>query len=536
VGRSSLVLPFEIMKAVKLLLSVAMSGAVSACAFAQFDGPTPLAWRWSPPAVEYSPDGAPLVANNTVYVAAKNRIFALDAHSGNEKWKFPLDGAQGTFRVQPVTTNKTIIDSTDAGYIYAANAADGTLKWTYQVQQYAVLGQPAAVGNLVLYKKSDNTLNALALDTGKPAWPAPLPIPTGFDGPLLVHGDDVIFADNDNQVYSVNSVTQKVNWKRQFGFLPHDLSPSLFGDNIYMYSGQYLVCLNVIRGYAKWQVNLGQDMEYGPAVSADGMMCATQDGNLFFFDLNGHRANREVVNLGSGPAAQPAAVGSKYLVPTNNGALNLIDPKAGQTLWIYTVRPTVPVAQKAGDAPIFNGKDLIDPRVLTVPAAGPAVLNGTTLLVMCTDASLLAFDPKMGVDLTPPDVDMLYPKPGSLISGTPPMDIVFKVNDEASGVNLNTLKIDVDGKPLDYIVGHDGVAWIHLAMDGKIKSLDDGRRTFTVAASDWMGNETKKTFSVTIDNSLPPLGAPKGLKPGDQGKGGKGGKGGGGGCAGAGIG
>jgi hypothetical protein len=287
----------------------------------------------------------------------------------------------------------------------------------------------------------------------------------------------------------------------------------LFGDNIYLYSGQYLDCLKAASGFAKWQVNLGQNMEFGPAVTAEGMMCVTEDGNLFFFDLNGRRTGvREVISLGSGPAAQPSGVGTKFLVPTNNGALNLIDPHTGKTLWIYAVRPIGGIPQKKGDVPTFNGMDIVDPRILTIPAAGPAVLNGGTMLIMCTDASLLAFDGKLGVDLTPPDADLLFPKPGAQIPGNPPLDIIFKINDEATGVNLSTLKVDVDGTPLTTVVGRDGVGIIHLSNSGPNKGLMDGRRVLTITVSDWIGNLTKKSFSLMVDNTLPPLNAPPGLQ------------------------
>lgn len=524
------------MKALKLLTFGAVAAGLATTAFAQFEGPTPLAWRWAPPKVEYSPDGIPLVVDNSVYVSAQSRIFALDASSGNERWKFPLEPAQGIFRVQPIECKGAIVDVTDAGYFYAANATDGTSRWTFVEQKFAPMGQPVSAGNMVIYKRTNNTLFALNADTGQPAWEKPLAIDRGFNGPLLVHGTDVIFADNNSQMYSVDTVTQKINWKRQFGFLPPNLVPSMFGDNIYLYSGQYLVCLNSVKGFGKWQVNLGQNMEFGPAVSSNGMMCVTEDGKLFFFDLNGRRTGiREVISLGSGPAAQPSAFGTTFLVPTNNGALNLIDGKTGAVQWSFAVRPLGGIAQKKDAKPIFNGRDIIDPRILTVPAAGPAVLSGSTMLIMCNDASLLAFDKNLGVDLTPPDADLLFPRPGAQIPGNPPLDIIFKVNDEATGVNISTLKIDVDGIPLTPIVSRDGVALVHLSIDGPNKALLDGRRVFHIVVSDWMGNETNKTYAVMVDNTLPPLNTPANLQNGGgagKGKGKGGGAGGGGGSIG----
>src|SRR5579885_1392161 len=289
-----------------LLIGTALCG-VSALASAQFDGPTPLAWRWVPPSVDLTPDGQPLVVGPNVYVAAAGRMFCLNATSGNENWKVPLDGAKGEFREQPIISadGKYIVDVTDQGYFYAANVNDGSLKWQYQLlpgRNISPLGQPVAVGSLIVFKQSDDSLNAIYAETGQPAWESTVHVDTGFNGPLIAHGDDVIFADNNNQMYSVNAVSEKINWKERFGFLPPDIVPTLFGDNIYLYSGQYLACINANRGIGKWQVQLDQNMEYGPAVSPDGIMCVTDEGKLYFFDLSGRRALREVVDLGSGPA------------------------------------------------------------------------------------------------------------------------------------------------------------------------------------------------------------------------------------------
>lgn len=520
-----------------LILGVAACGFVNA-AHAQFDGPTPLAWRWVASSVDYSPDNSPLIVGNTLYAAAGSRIYALDVASGNEKWKYPREGATGTFRPQPVLVGDTLVDVTDQGIFYGANIANGDHKWQYKMVRLTTQGQPVSVGKFVVFKQSDDTLMALDAETGKLAWDKSFPVETGFNGPLLVLGNDVIFANNNNEMLSVSAVSEKLNWKRGFGNITPGIMPSLYGENIYMYSGQFLVAVNALRGTGRWQVNLGQDMDYGPAVSGAGMACVTREGKVYFFDLNGHRALREVIDLGSGPACQPAAVGSKYLIPTINGALNLVDPKDGSVLWSYAVRPVVDVPQNKQDMPVYAAGTLIDNRILTVPAAGTPQLVGNTLLVTCEDASVLAFDPKLGVDLTPPDVDMLWPPPGAQTPGTPPLQLVFKVSDEATGVNNSTLKIDIDGTPVTYTATRDGVANVAISYEGNNKPLTDGRHSINVTVSDWMGNVAKKTYSIAIDNQLPPLAPPTGLQ-GNQGggkNGGRGGKGGGGAGGGKGLG
>jgi hypothetical protein len=57
-------------------------------AMAQFDGPAPLAWRWSQ-STTVRPNGSPLVDGNLVYITVGQRMFALDKDTGNQKWKYP---------------------------------------------------------------------------------------------------------------------------------------------------------------------------------------------------------------------------------------------------------------------------------------------------------------------------------------------------------------------------------------------------------------------------------------------------------------
>jgi hypothetical protein len=160
-------------------------------------------------------------------------------------------------------------------------------------------------------------------------------------------------------------------------------------------------------------------------------------------------------------------------------------------------------------------------------------LDGDTMLVLAQDGSLLAFDKNHGVDLTPPSVKMTWPTPGDLVSGQPPLQLVFKIEDEASGINTKTLKILVDGQEMENEFGRDGLAIVRVSSLGKNKPFTDGRKTITVIVADWLGNEARKDFTLVIDNTLRPLTPPAQTQPGQgAGGGGKGGLGGGGGIGG----
>jgi len=178
---------------------------------------------------------------------------------------------------------------------------------------------------------------------------------------------------------------------------------------------------------------------------------------------------------------------------------------------------------------------------IPVSPAGPGLVSGNTLLVLAEDGSLLAFDKDLGVDLTGPAVKMVWPNSGDDVSGQPPLELIFKLEDFASGINEKTIKITINDKPANFRFGRDGYAVVGFsefslaslqAQDKYLanKPLADGPKAIVVEVSDYLGNVTKTTYRLNIDNVLKPLSRDKtnqnGMMGGPGGPGGLG-KGGG---------
>jgi hypothetical protein len=304
---------------------------------------------------------------------------------------------------------------------------------------------------------------------------------------------------------SVSSLTSKIIWTTKFAAIDVDAMPIIQGDTAYINSGNFLVAVNAVTGRGRWQTDLGEPIAFGPAVGPNGVLVVTRDGKGLIYNLNGRRTLKDPVDVGSAPVTVPTAVGEMYLVPTANGAINLVEPKEGKVIWSFVIRPLVPPT--GGNTKVIEAQ-VVDTRLLSVQAAGPAVVAGNTILVLAQDGSLLAFDPETGVDLTPPEAFMVWPMPGSQVSGQPPLELVFKVDDEATGVKIDTLKIDIDGNPVEFTVGRDLVAVVRFSHSGPNKPLMDGRKVINLSVEDWMGNVQKKSYSLSIDNMLPPLQRP----------------------------
>lgn len=531
------------------LLAAGLASIVAASmAYADFDGPAPLAWRWVQP-TNATVKGSPLIDGDSVYVAVGQRAFALDKATGNQKWRFPLvDPIDGYFIGAPVNMNGTLVITADNHKIYGVDAATGQQKWAY-LSRPAFIGAAVKAGKYVAVARNDQSIMAINPEDGTPVWvdsetkeERPIKMIYGITGQLTTAGDDVLVTDNNNELVSLNMVTKKPNWTANFTTLDYTAQPTVVGDLIVINSGQYLTGVRTETGRGAWQIPLGYSVKVGPAVSGEGIFIVDENGSCVYYDMNGRRVTKQPIELGSFPLARPAVSGKMFIVPTTNGALNLVDPMTGKVTWSYLMRPMGVFYTESGSSNNNNpgiGKGSgsntqnAPDRIWTVQAAGTPVVSGDTLLVLARDGSLLAFDKNTGVDLTPPSVTMSWPHPGDQVNGES-LEVLFKIEDEASGINDPTLKITVDGSPLDVEFGREGVASARFSLASKNKPLTNGRKVFHVTVSDWMGNTANQDYVLTIDNNLPKTvrpttpnnnngsGAPG--KPG--GRGGKGGFGG----------
>jgi outer membrane protein assembly factor BamB len=490
--------------------------------------------------------GSPVIDGDTVFVAVGNRMFSLDRTSGNQKWRFPLvEGVPGYFRAGPVLVDGVLAAAADNGLVYGVDADTGQSKWAYP-SPVPIIGQPIAVGRMIVLQLTDNTLMAIKAEDGTPAWSNPYRVFAGVNGGMAAHQDSLYYMTQAGDLVCMSVNTTKHLWTKRFPVIFGDSKPVIFGDLVYLNNGTWISALSAITGSPRWQQNVGEQLAYSPAVSPSGTFVVSLDGKAYCFDYSTGRAKyRQPVELNSVPAVSPSAVDAHFLAPTTNGALNLLDATSGEIVWSFLIRPLVSGLTVSGSnaggggtpgrggAP-QGGGGTEDVKVLAIPASGQAVLAGQTLFVQAQDGSLLAFDRKMGVDKTGPAVEMLWPYSGEMVSGQPPLEMIFKITDEATGVNENTLKIMVAGSEVEYDYGRDGFAVVRVSLIGKNKPLRNGRNEITISVSDWMGNKTESYYSLTIDNTLPPLATPGRAQtggvgaPGSGGGGGRGGRGGGG--------
>lgn len=520
--------------------------AMGTGAFGQISGPVPLAWRWQAPS-KGSTLSTPAIDGDWIYQNSGGRIYCLDRTTGTQKWKFPnVEAIPGNFRTGLILNKGLVIAVADTKIIYAVDQNTGETKWTHPLSD-PVIGRPIIAGRYLVYQVPGSRLMAIDAATGEIGWDAPYNVFDGLSGGIAGYQNSIIFFNNNNQVVSINLDSKKTNFRQSLSVITPGSTPAVLGDQVIINAGTYLISLNAATGSGRWQKILPFQLQYSPAVSSTSIYVASLEGSVMAFDLGGNPLMKKPIVIGSNISATPLVVGNRAIVPSTAGSFLLVDPTAG-ILWDYTIRPNsdykVSTSTSSSGAPGGNGfggggiggggapgggggnsGDTTTPPTVA-PSATPA-MAGDTLLVPVRDGSLLAFDRALGVDLTAPRVTMRFPNPGDQVSGQPPLQLWFKIEDDATGIKSDTLNVEIDGQKMDTKLEKDGTVIIKFSTSGKNRPLGDGRKTITVTVSDWIGNVRKAEFFLMIDNSLPGVKLPGSKNQNQNGPGGPGRGGGG---------
>lgn len=511
------------------------AGAVAAASvgLAQFDGPAPLAWRWSE-STAASPSGQPAIDGERVIVAVGGRIYCLDRDTGNLVWRYPAgEPLSGNFRTGVAMTGRTIVAASDQRVVYAVNADNGQIIWQYTSAD-PIIGSPATAGTAVAFPTASGQVVGLGLADGQPLWGGPVKLNDRVL-PNLAGTTTGIVAMTSRSMVTLDPNTGRPRWTQAFGTISSLTKPVVYGDTIYLTSGTFVIGLRAATGSVRWQNNTLEPLIAGVAAGPEGVVAVGQAQKIFTFDISGRPTSRRGFPISIKPGGVPSWAGKYALVPSAGGTLLMVDPRTGDTVWSYTIpaiaRPNSSTSggggAMGGDGPgvgggpgggAFGGGGFAGGGAAgqqteapsTVATAGPAVVSGSSLMVLAQDGSLLSFDKVFGIDLTAPTVKMLWPTAGDQVSPNPPAELVFKIEDFTSGINPASVKVTLNGQEAFVTPDKDGIYRLLVVAGSRNRSLPIGRLNIKVTAADWLGNVSDTTFVLLVDPAIDrPLGGPR---------------------------
>ena len=155
--------------------------------------------------------GAVQSGKYVVYANTSGIIYALDAATGEQLWKYATGGK--IFSTPAVygkgDAASVIIGSCDRN-IYSLNIKTGKVNWTYKCNK-SVMGSPTVFGGKVYIGASDNTFRALNAKTGKLVWENN-EVKGFIEAKAYVDNQQVVIGDWANTLYSFNPANGKLQW------------------------------------------------------------------------------------------------------------------------------------------------------------------------------------------------------------------------------------------------------------------------------------------------------------------------------------
>ena len=205
-------------------------------------------------------DDSPAVANGIVYIGARNGYYAFDATNGAQIWFFTSTYSQRQFGgyvySSPIVAGNVVYFGSCDNYVFALNAFDGSMIWSYRVGGF-LFSSPSVVKGVLFIGSYDGYVYALGGTPVPPPTPTPQPTvnpsptPNADDWPILYHdlnrtGTSTATASNGNLLWQFNTGDKVYS------------SPVIANGVVYEGSWKgYVYALNAATGAVIWQYNCG---------------------------------------------------------------------------------------------------------------------------------------------------------------------------------------------------------------------------------------------------------------------------------------
>jgi outer membrane protein assembly factor BamB len=289
-----------------------------------------------------------------VVMDAAATVFALDIKTGKPLWETSLTPDADTDVVLDgggvAIMGSTVLATTGYGEILALNAETGEILWRLTLPASAASPPTLQDGYAYLTTKS-NQVVAVSLSSKTVAWVySGLQQSTGIAGGAApaIFDQTVVAALSSGQVVAIHKETGRSLW---FDTLTEEAALGLsdiVADPVVAYNmafaapvgGGHLTALSLATGTRVWQRSLG--LVYPPAVAGNTLFLTTADQKVLAITLKG-----ELVWKMSLPTEDeqtwfgPLVAGSKVLVLSTQGDIQVLSPFTGETLGTLSLESDV---------------------------------------------------------------------------------------------------------------------------------------------------------------------------------------------------
>jgi serine/threonine protein kinase len=272
--------------------------------------------------------GPVLVNDGVVYIGCyDNNLYALDAKSGEFKWKFATEGGIPT---RPAANEDIVFVASEDHSLYALSS-NGEWIWSYEAEG-PIRSSPLIEDRYIFFGSDDSYLHVVNHENGSKAWRAQA------DGPVrstpLISNDRVYFGSETGDFYCLDfRGERKWRFRAKRGI---SSSPIIVDGLVYFGSLDWTVyALEAEGGFEMWRFRMGRPTISSP-VFAEGMIfigCA--DGHIYAIDA---RSSREKWRFQTDHqvTGSPVIHEDSLYCGSVDGSMYCLDIRSGRKRWQFT--------------------------------------------------------------------------------------------------------------------------------------------------------------------------------------------------------
>ncbi|MDR2754091.1 MAG: PQQ-binding-like beta-propeller repeat protein [Planctomycetaceae bacterium] len=259
-------------------------------------------------------------SNNRIFFGDTDGIlYALNAQTGKELWKFKTGGTIDNSPNIDLKTNRVLISSQD-GSLYALDAATGKSIWEYKTENQ-IRCFPAITERCCFVAGCDSQFHVVDLDRGTVLNKVALDAPTGSTPAVL--GDLVFFGTEGNEFLCINWKKAEIIWR--FASKQTFRAPAACQDGVVVFGGfdKTVHAVDAQTGKEHWTFKTKGRLEAGPVILGNRVYVASTDSSLSVLDLkNGNKL--AAVPMSGKLLASPAIIRGKLVVGADDGILSCL--------------------------------------------------------------------------------------------------------------------------------------------------------------------------------------------------------------------
>ncbi len=272
--------------------------------------------------------GPVLVSDGVVYIGCyDNNLYALDAKSGEFKWKFATEGGIPT---RPAANEESVFVASEDHSLYALSN-NGEWLWSYEAEG-PIRSSPLIEDRYIFFGCDDSQLHVVNHESGSKAWSAQADSP--IRSTPLIANDRVYLGSESGDFYCLDfRGERKWRFRAKRGI---SSSPIIVDGLVYFGSLDWTVyALEAEGGFEMWRFRMGRPTISSPVFAAGMIFIGCADGHIYAIDA---RSSREKWRFQTDHqvTGSPVIHEDSLYCGSVDGSMYCLDIRSGRKRWQFT--------------------------------------------------------------------------------------------------------------------------------------------------------------------------------------------------------